>query len=235
MAVGFVYPCLMNAADRLKSGPLFSELDVDEIAALSSIVSYKSISRGGVLFLEGDPATGFFVLLSGSVRIYKASPDGKEYTLHRIRPGQMFAEAAIFRGRGFPANCMALEDSEVAFFPKVGFVDLLANSPQIALKIIGSLSNWLREFTRKLEELSLKEVPARVAFYLLRRLDAANSETFQLDTSKTELAAQLGTIIETLSRTFRKLRDAGIISMNGREITVLDRERLEAVADGEKI
>lgn len=224
----------MDAAGRLRSCPLFVELDEQEIAALTSIVSYRTLPRNAVLFLEGDPATGFFVLISGGVRIYKASPDGKEYTLHHVRPGQMFAEAAIFRGRGFPANCIATENSEVAYFPKGGFVDLLAQSPGIALKIIGSLSNWLREFTKKLEELSLREVPARLAFYLLRRAEASQADTINLDTSKTELAAQLGTILETLSRTFRRFRDAGIITMNGKQITILDRNRLQAVAEGEK-
>lgn len=115
----------MDPNRGLKESPLFAELDEQEIRALSAIVSYRSIARNSVLFLEGDPATGFFVLLSGSVRIYKSSTEGKEYTLHRIRPGQMFAEAAIFRGAGFPANCIATEDSEVAFLPKAGFIQLL--------------------------------------------------------------------------------------------------------------
>lgn len=83
--------------------------------------------------------------------------------------------------------------------------------------------------------MSLKEVPSRLAFYLLRRLETTGGDTVVLDTSKTELATQLGTIIETLSRTFRKFRDARVIAMNGKQITIIDRARLQAVADGEKI
>ncbi|MBD3401294.1 cyclic nucleotide-binding domain-containing protein [candidate division GN15 bacterium] len=225
----------MDPRQQLKQCPLFAELDEREIDALEAIVTFRKIGRGSMLFFEGDAATGFFILLSGGVRIYKSSPEGKEYTLHRIRPGQMFAEAAIFRGKGFPANCIATDDSEVAYFPKLQFVELLGRSPQIALKIIGSLSNWLREFTKKLEELSLKEVPARVAFYLLRRMDQVDSHTIELDINKSELATQLGTIPETLSRTFRKLREADLIAMDGKKITVLDEAGLRSVAHGEKV
>ena len=85
----------------------------------------RRVDKDQILFFEGDPAPGFFVLITGGVRIYKASPDGKEFTLHIIYPGQVFAEAAIFKGNTYPANCMALEDSEVAFLPKTEFIRLV--------------------------------------------------------------------------------------------------------------
>ena len=225
----------MDSKELLNKCPLFSELDNEEIKELSHIAQIRNIKKKTVLFWEGDQATGFFLLLSGSMRIYKSSSEGKECTLHIIRPGHIFAEAAIFKGKGYPANCVSLEDSIVAFFPKNEFIQLLKTSPQIALKIIGSLSAWLRDFTRMIEELSLKEVPARLASYLISETEKINSHSFTLTISKAQLATRIGTISETLSRTLRKFRDAEIIIVNGKKIEILNFEALEAIADGEKI
>ena len=225
----------MENSQRLRHTKLFAELNDEEMSALTRIVSIRSVAKNSVLFFEGDTATGFFVLISGACRIYKSSPEGREYTLHLVQPGQMFAEAAIFRGKGFPANCQATEDSEVAFIPKADFVALLADSPNIAMKMIGSLSAWLRDFTQQVENLSLKEIPARLAAYILSRSSSGPGNTFSLESSKTELAARLGTVIETLSRNFKKFKEIGAIEVNGKQITVLDIGRLQSIADGEKI
>ena len=225
----------MDTLSRLKSTALFSELDKDELEQLASIASIKKTATGGMLFFENDPATGFFILLSGQVRIFKAAPDGKEYTLHHIDPGQIFAEAAIFRGNTFPANCQALKDSEAIHIPKVEFIQLLSAHPGIAIKMIGRLSAWLREFTIKLESLSLKEVPSRLASYILQHLAETDSDVFMIETSKSELASELGTISETLSRALRKMIDSGVIEVHGNAVKILDHSRLEDIADGQKI
>jgi CRP/FNR family transcriptional regulator len=185
--------------------------------------------------LEGDPAARFFVLLSGAVRVDKSSPDGREYTLHRIQPGQMFAEAAIFDGSTYPASCIALEEAEVASVPKEEFLRLVAASPEIAMKIIGGLSGLLRDFAAQLEALSLKDVLARLAEYINRQAAIHGATEFELPSSKAELAAALGTISETLSRSLRKLREAGVIAMDGRRIRVLDAKRLRLTEDGGKV
>ncbi|MGB5106619.1 MAG: Crp/Fnr family transcriptional regulator [Candidatus Zixiibacteriota bacterium] len=214
---------------------IFRELDSDEFKAMEDITQLRHVDGDAMLFFEGDPASGFFVLLSGRVRIYKSSPDGKEFTLHQITPGQVFAEAAIFRGNTYPANCMAMEDSEVAFIPKDQFIALITKYPNISLKIIGSLSRWLREFAAKLEDLSLKEVPARLATYLLRQRQKLKSDSFELDITKSELASELATISETLSRSLKKLKDLEVIAVEGKRITILDSDHLESIAAGEKI
>ncbi len=219
----------------LQNAVLFRELDAQEFTALEEITQLRHIAEDATLFFEGDPANGFFVLLSGRVRIYKAAADGKEFTLHQITPGQVFAEAAIFRGNTYPANCMAMEDSDVAFIPKDQFIRLITKYPNISLKIIGSLSRWLREFAAKLEDLSLKEVPARLATYLLRYRQSIKRDSFDLDITKGELASELATISETLSRSLKKLKDLGVIAVDGRRITILDAEHLESIAAGEKI
>jgi CRP/FNR family transcriptional regulator len=210
-------------------------LDKGELEAISGIAQIKKIKKRQIIFLEGDHAAGFFVLLKGKVRIYKASPEGKEYTIHQITPGQLFAEAAIFKGNLYPANCAALEDSMVAFFPKDAFIQMIKNSPQISLKIIGSLSNFLREFNKKVEELSLKEVSARIASYLLEEADKKKNNEIILDISKAELAHRLGTISETLSRNLRKLKELRVIKVEGQKISIINSLRLISIAEGEKI
>jgi len=225
----------MNLSTAFHQCTLCSGLNEQELEAITSLASFCSLSKGEILFLDGDPATGFYILLAGRVRVYKSSPEGKEYTIHSISPGQMFAEVAIFRGNSFPANCVATEDSAVAFLPKEGFTDLLARSPQISLKIIAALAGFVREYNQKVEDLSLREVSARLASYLLDQSARLGTNRFLLEVSKTELATSLGTIIETLSRNFRKLADSGIIDIQGELVTILDVTRLQTVADGKKL
>jgi CRP-like cAMP-binding protein len=225
----------MEIKHLLKRCYLCTELDESELSALADICVTRPLKRKEILFFQGDQARGFYILLQGKVRIYKASPDGKEYTLHQIESGQMFAEAAIFRGHGYPANCEAVKDSLVALLPKESFVNLAQNSPNLTIKMLGGLSAFLREFTEMVESLSLKEVPARLAYFLISEHQRTRQETIRLSVSKTELASKLGTVSETLSRNFRKLIDVGAISVNGRAITLLDIPRLEAIAAGEKI
>lgn len=225
----------MNSSAQLKTCTLCAQLNDQEFQAIEQIVSVRSIAKNEILFLQGDEATGFFVLLSGKVRVYKASPEGKEFTMHLITPGQMFAEAAIFQGKSFPANCSALEDSIVAFFPKEQFVRLIKKSPDISLKMIGALSRFVREFNRMVEDLSLKEISARLADYILSEQARGKSDSFKMDITKSELANKLATISATLSRNLRKFKEIGVIKVDGRVITILDPERLRAIAEGEKI
>ena len=225
----------MDVRHLLHTCYLFRELDEPELNALTAIVEAKRVKRGELLFLQGDEAKGFFVLLLGRVRVYKVSPEGKEYTLHLIKPGGMFAEAAIFKGTTFPANCSAVDDSIVAFVPKQAFLQLLNTSPGISLKMIGALSAFVREFNQQLADLSLREVPARLASYLLRKSEKTTGGTVTLDITKSELASTLGTISETLSRNLKKFRELGVVEVDGKEITVLDPSRLRSIADGEKI
>jgi len=225
----------MATIERLQNCFLCRELNEGELEALAAIVSVRRAEKGETLFWEGDPTTGFYILLSGSIRIYKTSPDGKEFTIHQIRPGQMFAEAAIFAGRQYPANCSAMADSEVAFFPKDRFLGLIKKSPDISLKMIAGLSAFVREFNQKVEDLSLREVSARLARYLLEESKRAQLDTVYLETTKAELANKLGTISETLSRNLKKLSDLQTIRVDSNKIIILDAPRLQSIADGEKI
>lgn len=225
----------MKTEEYLKASHLGAGLNANEVKALAEISRTRRLGTGAHLFLEGEKAGGFYVLLTGKLKIYKAGAGGMEYTIHRIQPGQMFAEAAVFHGGIFPANCSALEDSLVAFFPRESFTALIERSPQISLKIIASLSSFLREYNQQVENLSLREVPARIASFLLGEADRLNTNRFTLEVSKAEIARSLGTIGETLSRSLKKLREAGVIEVDGRRIEILDPRRLADIAGGEKI
>jgi CRP/FNR family transcriptional regulator, dissimilatory nitrate respiration regulator len=225
----------MDILQQLSQCYLCSGLDKEELAAVHAIASIRKINKGAILFMEGDPAAGFYVLLTGRVKVYKSSPEGKEVTIHQISPGQLFAEAAIFRGDQYPANCIAIEDATIAYFPKDLFIRLITNSPQISLKIIGSLSGFLREFNRQVEELTLMEISARLSSFILRESQKSKKDEILLDVPKTELAKRLGTISETFSRNLRKLKELGIIEVDGKRITIIDRARLISIAEGEKI
>lgn len=225
----------MKIRENLRNCQLCTELDDTELDELASICRLRTLSQGEILFLEGDPAPGFFLLLEGRVRVYKSSPEGKEYTLHQIEPGQLFAEAAVFKGRTYPANASALTDSAVALVPKAAFLDLLKRSPEISVKMIGSLAGFLRQFNRTIEDLSLRDVPSRLASFLLDELQKTDGTIVHLHVTKTELANQLGTVSETLSRNFRKMRDLGVIEVSGTNIEILDTSKLQDIASGEKI
>ncbi len=225
----------MDLRDYLKKCHFGRDLDDDELMALADIAGPRQLAKGEILFFEGDPAAGFFILLSGRVRIYKSSPDGKEYTIHQISPGQIFAEVAVFHGGKFPANCAAMQDSFVAHFPKDKFLNLIKNSPQISLKIISSLAAFLRDYNQQIENLTMREVPGRLASFLLREAAKRKSNEVILDYPKTELARRLGTISETLSRALRRLKEMDLIAEDGKIIVIKDPARLEDVASGEKI
>jgi len=227
----------MDIEAVLKRCPLFSDLEDREIAEIQAISASKRYPKGTLIFSEDEQALGFFVLISGKVKVYKLSPEGKEQILHIISPGETFAEAALFAGSTYPAFAESLAETRALYFSKEGFLNLIRRNPQISLNMIASLSHWLRKFVSLVEELSLKDVSARLSKYLidLSAKSARSSERgieFELDISKSQLASHLGTISETLSRALRKLRDSKIIEVEGKRITILQREALEDISSG---
>lgn len=217
---------------EIQSAPLFSGLGPAQLAKVRSIVRSVTIGRRQVLFREGEPVEGMYVLLTGRVKIYKLSPDGKEHVLHVVRPGQAFAEAAVFMPGGYPAYAEGLQPSQALLLPKAAFLELLAEDPGISLSIIATLSRYLKQFADRIEDLSLKDVSARVARWFLSTSAERGRDFWDLEVTKGVLAGQLGTVSETLSRTLRKFQDAGWVQVRGRFVKILDRAALEAVAAG---
>lgn len=220
----------MDIKPALKRCPLFAGTNDVDLDYLARICRVREVGKGEVLFSEGEEASGFYVLAEGKVKIYKLSPEGKERILHIVHPVGTFAEAAIFGNGQYPAYAEPLEKSLLLFFPKRELLGLLHEHVQIAINMIGGLSRFLRQFTTQIEELTFKDVPARLARYLL---DVAGEEgsRVELPISKSQLASNLGTVSETLSRTFRKLSDDEILEVRGKIIDIHDRDRLEDLAE----
>jgi CRP/FNR family transcriptional regulator len=221
-----------KAADVTARIPLFSGLNRGQLAQFLDIALEKSFGRGELIFSEGDEGSGFYIILAGTVKIFKVSPDGKEHILHIFPSGQTFGEVAVFAGEHFPANAEALQETRTLFFPRSAFVALLEKNPALSLKLLADLSLKLRQFTVQIENLSLKEIPARLATYLLYLSEEqGGSDRVMLKISKGQLASLLGTIPETLSRIFAKLSVQRLIQVDGRKIALLDPEGLKELAE----
>lgn len=227
----------MSIRELVAAIPLFSGLPEAQLGEVIDILADQTFARGQGIFSEGEEASGFYVVISGRVKIFKLSMEGKEQILHFVGQGESFGEAPMFAGGRFPAHAEAIDKSRVFFFPRVYFLELIEKDPSVAMSMLAELSRRLRRFTHLVEELSLKEVPGRLAAYLLYQSDRENgSDEVELDITKGQLAGFLGTIQETLSRILGKMSSQGIIQVQGRKITILDRQALEDLsADGKRL
>ncbi|MDD3846295.1 MAG: Crp/Fnr family transcriptional regulator [Syntrophorhabdaceae bacterium] len=218
--------------DAMATVPLFKGLSDKQLDDLARAFPRRRYAAGETIFAEGSPAEGFYVLLSGRLKIYKLSMEGKEQILHIIESGEPFAEVALFSETTFPAHAEAIRESEVMFFSRKAFKQLAVDDPSIIMNMLAILSQRLKYFTRLVEDLSLKEVPQRLAAYLVFLAQREGSHQVSLGISKGQLASLLGTIPETLSRIMTKMAGRGLIEMQGRRISIIDRPALEALADG---
>jgi CRP/FNR family transcriptional regulator len=224
--------------EELKKADLFSRLESDDLGALSAIARARQIDGGEILFAAGDPASGFYVLLDGKIKLYKVSADGKEYILRVVRGGQTFAEAAAFSGPAYPVFAETMSTCRLVYFDAKDFRNLIQHSPQLALNMIATMAALLQSLNQKIEDLSLREVAARLCRHLLTQAreqhgEVADGVTFRLDTTKSALAARLGTISETLSRTFKKLQARSVLAVERDRVTLLDCLQLQEIADGD--
>ena len=224
----------MEIRQHLSQVDLFKGLTVEQLEAIARIISDKEYKKGQLIFSEGDEGVGFYLVISGRVKVYKLSPEGKEQIMHIFGPGQPFAEVPVFEGSRYPANAEAMERCKLFFFPKKAFISLIQENPSLSINMLASLSQRLKQFSNLIESLSLKEVPGRLASYLLYLSDRNGSiDEFQLDIAKSQLASLLGTIPETLSRIFAKMDSKKLVEINGPRITILNRIGLEDLAEGE--
>lgn len=222
-----------NLREFLSENLLFRGLPANQINALIDIARPQIYTKAEILFWEGDNEVGFFVVVKGRIKVFKNSPDGKEQILQIFGVSEHFAEVPAFDGQPFPASAAALEPSEVLFFPRTEFLKLLEEYPSLAVNILATFARHLRQFATLIENLSLKEVPGRLAAYLLYLSENTDSgNEVELDITKSQLAAFLGTIPETLSRVFAKLVNEKIIEINSSKIKFLDRQRLSSLASG---
>ena len=215
----------------ISSTALFNGLPQEQLNEINQIAVNRKYQKGEVIFSEGDDGIGFFLIVTGQVKIYKVSAEGKEQILHIFGPGEPIGEVPVFTGQPFPAHAETIVKSHLLYFPRSEFMRRIADNPSLALNLLAVLSMRLRQFTVQIENLSLKEVPGRLASYLIYlSQEQKNRQTVPLDISKGQLASLLGTIPETLSRIFAKMSQQRLIAVSGRDIRLLDHEGLQSLA-----
>jgi len=223
---------LAGITNTLRSCQLLSGLPLPDMKNIAAIAVLKQLEKGDYLFHEGDPSRGFYIVQQGAINVHRVSSLGKEQVIHVFRAGESFAEATLATTTGYPADARALESSQVLLVPKVEFISLLRQHPELALRMLGSMSQHLRVLVGLLDDLTLKDVETRLANWLLKRCpDSTATQAVRIELSMTKrvLAAELGTVSETFSRTLAKFREQNLIEVNGKVLTVRSPANLAAL------
>ncbi len=218
--------------DSLRSCQLLTGLPTSDLEVIAGMTKVQALGKGEYLFHEGDVSQGFYIVQRGAVNVHRVNGVGKEQVIHVFRAGESFAEASLAAERGYPADARAIEASQVLLVQKAGFLGLLKQRPELALRMLAAMSMHLRVLVGQLEDLTLKDVETRLANWLVKRCPNPEAEApvkIQLTTTKRVLAAELGTISETFSRTLAKFRERELIAVSGTTITVVSPARLSAL------
>ena len=223
-----------EAMEVLRTLPIFSRLSEETLSRVASRTVVKRYPKDTMLFRQGEEARGLFVVVAGGVKVYQSGPDGREQTLHVERPGHSLAEIPLFDGSPYPASARAAEESRILFLPRDAFEWLYRNNPDIADATIRELGRRLRRLVRLVDRLALKSVPARVAAALIEAAASAgcarDGGELVLQSTQEEMAAELGTTRESVSRALSTLRSEGVIRVTGQNVRILDLEALRRTA-----
>lgn len=225
---------LKNVAiiNSLRSCQLFAGLPQSDLDQVAAVTDLKPLEKDDYLFHEGDAARGFYVVQRGAVNVHRVNAAGREQIIHVFRVGESFAEATLATERGYPADARAIEPTQVLHVQKEGILALLKRQPELALRMLGSMSAHLRVLVGQLEDLTLKDVETRLANWLVKRCPNPASDRpahIELTMTKRVLAAELGTVSETFSRTLAKFREQKLLSVKGKTLTVLSPAKLSAL------
>lgn len=231
--VSDIRPDLYAALRACRLWRLASDEAVVELARRSTV---RDVARGESLAREGELANEFGVLIAGKARVFYLGADGRQITFETIESGEPLAAVAAMAGARYPANIEAATPATVACLPAEALFDLLSAEPQVARSLVTDLANRVVNFTSVVSTLAL-DVPSRVARYVFQRaLQSGHATSEGLDVSlgmkKGELAMALGTVPETLSRAFGRLKDDGILEVHGQNVTVFDMRALAALGSG---
>jgi len=220
-----------SALGTLAKVALFSGLSESELTFLAQRAVTRHYSAGEVVFTEGEPCAGLYVVESGHIRIFKSSSNGREQVLNIDGPGSSVAELPVFDGGAYPASVTAMDEARLLFVSKQDFHALCLAHPQVALKVLRVVGARLRRLVSIIEELSFTTVRHRLAAFLLRAAQREGRKTTEgvevtLPPSHQELAAQIGTVRELVSRNLSRLQGRGLIGMDGRTVTIRDPKAL---------
>ncbi len=222
-----------NPRETLTRVPIFSGLTEDELAFLAQRTVPRNYSPGETVFSEGEPCSGLYVVASGHVRIFKSSPGGREQVLSIEGPGASVAELPVFDGGNYPASVSAVNEATLLFVSKQDFQSLCLTHPQVSLKVLRVVGARLRRLVGIIEELSFTTVRHRLAAYLVRLAKTSGKRTpggieIILSANNQELASQIGTVRELVSRNLSRFQAEGMLRIEGRSLTVIDLKALEA-------
>jgi CRP/FNR family transcriptional regulator, cyclic AMP receptor protein len=223
---------LSQALVMLRRVQIFSGLTETELEFLAERAVPRNYRKGELLFTEGDPCTGLFVVESGRVRIFKCSSNGREQVLAVEGPGGSIAELPLFDGGNYPASTAAVEDARIYFISKQDFHSLCLVHPQVPFKVLKVVGARLRRLVGIIEELSFTTVRSRLISVLVRRAKtgkkAPGGIEVELPPSNQELASEIDTVRELVSRNLSRLQAEELIRMNGKRVTIPDLKRLKA-------
>lgn len=222
----------MDIVRQLENTQLFQGVLTQSLSDLAARAVYKTYGAQAVVLSEAQPVKSFYLILTGKLKLFKISPDGREQTLQLLGPGDPFGLCTAFATESFPASAVALEPSTLLSVPGPQVEAIALREPKLLLNIISILSRRLKESMTLIESLSLKDLPARIASFLRHELSrgAPGQTHLTLSLSQRELAKILGATPEALSRTLRKMSDDGLIRVSGRDIDIQNRPALEILS-----
>jgi len=220
---------LTGLTGTLRCCQLFTGLPAEDLEAIARFVVPLQLAKDDYLFHEGEPARGFYLVQAGAINVHRVNAAGKEQVIHVFRAGESLAEAALASPTGYPADARAVEPSTALLIPKAPILDLIGRRPDLAVRMLGSMSAHLRVLVGMLDDLTLKDVETRMLNWLVKHGRSAQRGVIKLPGTKRVLAAELGTSSETLSRTLARLRNQKLISVAARSITVHDAGALAAL------
>ena len=213
--------------------PLFKGLPEKQLRLLEQSAVIRNYRAGEMILDERKEAGGMYVLLAGRAKLFKLSKDGREQILYFFGPGEPFCLCTMFDRRRAPANASAVEPCRVLVLSGKIFDEMAQREPRILFNVLLVVSRRLKEAMELVESLSFREIPGRVAMYLTHTDHGPVTHTIKLPMTHRELAKLVGATPEALSRAFRRMAEDGLVQVKGRSVKILDRERLEALAEGE--
>lgn len=224
---------LSATAELIAGLPHFQGVDRVLIERVAEGARVTDFVKDEWVFRQGEPPRAFFQVLLGGVRLHRIKPDGREQLIRRVRPGRTFAEAAVMGMRAYPVHAVATESpTRLLVVGSDPFLRLFDAEPGLARAMVAALSRRLMQLVQRVDELTVPDVSARLARYLLELPGAAcdSGMSVELPVRKKELAAHLGTTPETLSRHLGRWRDAGVATSSGSRVEIRDVEHLLRLA-----
>ena len=221
----------------LRQAGIFAALTEDELKMLAAAVRPRQYATNQLLFSEGEACEGLFIVATGRVRVFKLSSAGREHVLTMEGPGSSIAELPLFDGGNYPASAAAAEETEVLFLSRKEFRAFCTEHPEVLWKVLEVVGGRLRRLVGIIEELSFTTVRQRLIGFLLKSAKAEGTMTergtaFLMEGNHQQVAAEIGTVRELVSRNLARLQAQGYLEINGREVTIVDSDGLLAEQTG---